>query len=237
MAWPGMDLKWKQREMIDKALLQESSRFIVLKKVDVSAVQDKLKQLGDVVWEIEGQQTNAFLGAREQNQMYFKPGVKGFHLIFSDRKGEEVFEYPWWKEWKPILWPILLEVFAPYFDIEKENHFVRLQFANMKVGSAIKKHVDTGPWVQALHRVHIPIFVNDNVFFRMLDKTGTLAPLQYQAGEVFEINNAIAHNVDNLGKDDRVHLLIDFSEAPIKPKHYHYLKPGQKCSYHGSITC
>jgi hypothetical protein len=47
-------------------------------------------------------------------------------------------------------------------------------------------------------------------------------------GLVFELNNRVPHRVSNLGASERVHLVIDVSEAP-RPRRV--LAPGAVCRY------
>ena len=54
--------------------------------------------------------------------------------------------------------------------------------------------------------------------------------------QTYEINNAVAHLVQNSGEQSRIHLIVDAAEhiksAPIR------LRPGQQCEYWGrSIQC
>lgn len=61
-------------------------------------------------------------------------------------------------------------------------------------------------------------------------------PLRVEEGLVYEINNAVAHMVQNSGTRHRTHLIVDAAEhgrpEPIR------LRPGQQCVYRGSnIHC
>jgi aspartyl/asparaginyl beta-hydroxylase (cupin superfamily) len=75
----------------------------------------------------------------------------------------------------------------------------------MPPGSAIPEHVDSGPALINCHRVHIPITTNDKVVFMVGGEKKYM-----QAGEFWEINNALEHSVENHGDKDRIHLIIDW---------------------------
>lgn len=54
--------------------------------------------------------------------------------------------------------------------------------------------------------------------------------------QAYEINNAVAHLVQNAGELSRLHLIIDAAEH-IRPARI-LLTPGQRCIYKGrSIHC
>ena len=54
--------------------------------------------------------------------------------------------------------------------------------------------------------------------------------------QAYEINNAVAHLVQNTGQQSRIHMIIDAAEH-VKPERTR-LRPGQRCVYKGkSIHC
>lgn len=57
---------------------------------------------------------------------------------------------------------------------------------------------------------------------------GAYAPVPIEAGAAFEINNAVPHQVANSATEERVHLLLDWAEAPMACAR---LRPGQRCEY------
>ena len=48
-------------------------------------------------------------------------------------------------------------------------------------------------------------------------------------GQAFELNNMLVHAVRNEGPEERLHLILDVAEEPVKGRLT--LKPGQKCLY------
>jgi hypothetical protein len=212
-------------------LLGEAA-FVSLAHVDV----EELTQLVHAearrgLWDSErAKRENAVLGGRDGNMARFKPGVQSAHLVFSSQDASVCYHFPYWEEtWRPVVLPILQTVMGWYGvpPAEAENRIVRLQFARMGGGGAILKHADKGGWATGLHRVHIPLITNPDVQFLMQsDREGTYIAIPVAPGDVFEINNAVPHEVHNSRTEERVHLLVDFAEAPIVCGH---LKKGQKC--------
>jgi len=200
--------------------------------VDVSAIQ---AMLTEEVWDPTWQKLhNAALTGRESNLKHFKPGVATAHLFFSDRFGETLYEFPLWEHFEPTVKPVIDAILGMYGLANPHDHIVRLQFARMLPNAHIKPHFDSGPWVMRTHRVHIPIIVNRQYRFQVHRADGW-ANIETEEGGVFEINNAIMHQVTNEGPNERVHLLLDWSET-ARPNAFTKLRAGQECRYAGNAA-
>ena len=53
---------------------------------------------------------NAHLRGRAHNTQQYKPGSQELLLLFSDRDGKSVFQFPLYEELRNVLDPILLQV-------------------------------------------------------------------------------------------------------------------------------
>ena len=53
---------------------------------------------------------NAYLKGRTQNTQLYKPGSQELLLLFSDRDGEGVYQFPMYEQLEDVLEPILLQV-------------------------------------------------------------------------------------------------------------------------------
>jgi len=224
---------------------------IDLGKVDVSKVA---KLLTPDIWTAEAQKTNAFFRGRDDMIQTYKPGVQTLMLIFSDQKAENMYIFPWMHEelGKQVQALIDIALGEWYGLSHTANRTVRLQFARMNPGAWIIPHVDTGKWVQRVHRIHIPIITNEDYRFEVYMPSPALAIGDYDSdtktgweeiimeeGRVFEINNGYKHRVTNNSTKERVHLLLDWSEKVIDDD-YTLLSPGQECWYArrgGDVTC
>mgnify|MGYP003122981702 FL=1 len=81
----------------------------------------------------------------------------------------------------------------------------KIILANMPPEWTIRKHADSGMSLMAIHRTHIPIITNPYVTFWVNHETN-----QMIEGEVWEINNAQRHSVNNEGLNWRLHLIVDY---------------------------
>lgn len=100
-----------------------------------------------------------------------------------------------------------------------DNGFVgSVLFANLPAGCIIHPHYDydlnnntgIGRYMNSIHRYHIPIVTNDDVEFTIDGEQKKML-----SGECWEIHNGKYHSVSNLGKEDRIHLIIDiFPKSP-----------------------
>jgi hypothetical protein len=86
-----------------------------------------------------------------------------------------------------------------------QGYMVRALLVNLKTGGRIRPHVDTGFSLMNCCRVHIPITSNERVVFTINDEVKVM-----KEGEMWEVNNARTHAVENQGETDRVHLIIDW---------------------------
>ena len=208
--------------------------------LDVDAIAQRLHDMGDDAFSQEGQVSNAKITNRAANLHTFKPGVDDIHLVFSARNGRDVYHFPWLDDWLPLLQSAVLDPLR----IDLQN-VVRMQFANMTVGSAIHPHSDQGPWVGLTHRTHVPITTHEDIFFLSMfgNRVGKKGPrpgskpetmrIKAGPGDVFEFNNAVTHAVANRG-GNRVHLIIDWAETPASS--VKRLKIGEVCRYEGSTN-
>jgi len=221
---------------LDNSLKNRKTGFaggvqMLLYKEDVSKLKQALLQLPEDAWSPEVQKKeNAFLEGREGNLNQFKPGTSAIHLIFSDRQGEDVFEFPWYSEkFSTLVEPILHRLLGN--DVQ---NIIRVQFAKMPAHSEIKPHVDSGGYSEKGHRIHVVIASNPNVTFKVCEQSSCLK-LHTEEGIVFELNNRLKHFVKNDGDEMRIHMVVDVSEHPQERTK---LSKGQVCHYnHGKIVC
>ena len=213
------------------AAMTGTGAYVPLAHIDVRPLAAALAAHPEVWDPAHAAASNAVLGGRDQNMARFKPGCGTVHFIFSDQSAAACFHFPWWDEWKPLVQPIVSEILSWYGvpAAERESRAVRLQLARMAPGGAILQHSDKGGWATGLHRIHIPIVTNPGTRFLMqADATGAFVPVHVAPGDVFEINNVIPHLVQNSPDEERIHLLLDWSEETITCGQ---LTAGQRCEY------
>lgn len=86
-----------------------------------------------------------------------------------------------------------------------DGYPVRIVFLSLKPGKFVIPHVDKGISVLQNHRIHIPIYTNDDVIFTIEEET-----LNMKKGQIIEIDNTLMHDVKNDGDTVRIHLLVDW---------------------------
>ncbi len=80
-----------------------------------------------------------------------------------------------------------------------------VRFLKLAAGSNIRRHRDYDLGLEdGFVRIHIPVVTNDDVDF-VLDGE----PLSLREGETWYLNVNFYHSVNNNGKTDRIHLVID----------------------------
>ncbi len=75
----------------------------------------------------------------------------------------------------------------------------------LDANTVIPTHRDRGPLTGKTHRIHVPVITNNQCVFTVGDESTNL-----RVGEIWVIDNTDRyHSVENKGKEDRVHLIID----------------------------
>jgi len=183
--------------------------------VNVEPIRELVLGLGDAGFTHEYQYENNNAVFREPlSTQKFKPGCNSIYFVFSSKKGDKSYHFPWLNEWLPILQEQILQPLGI-----PVNQILRMQLASMPESSDIKFHMDKNVWVQYSHRVHIPIITHPDVFFLAEVKNqrtegNEILRIKSNAGEVYEFNNAKGHAVRNIGPN-RVHLIIDWVEKAL----------------------
>lgn len=103
-------------------------------------------------------------------------------------------------QFEPALRPILRAFEALYPRCGLAN----LILAMLPPGGTIPAHTDHSPFFAAAHRLHVPLFTNDDVTF-----TVDGAAVRMEASHLYEIDNRRTHAVHNGGGEPRVHLIAD----------------------------
>lgn len=89
----------------------------------------------------------------------------------------------------------------------------RVLLVNLPAGENIPEHMDSGAYLQIVHRNHIPVITNDQVMFGVGNSV-----VNMKENNLYEINNHKTHYVNNDGDTDRYHLIIDI--IPFQKRDY-----------------
>jgi len=137
--------------------------------------------------------------------------TKHIILRFSNKQIEpfQYFSCSRWKEFSPILLPILDEVTKSFS--YKKGVYTRVMLAKLPVKSFIAPHTDGNETGSIPHKIHIPLQTNAAAFFY-------IDGIKYQLkeGEAYEVNNAVKHSVVNTGNTDRIHLIFEYLDYDIQ---------------------
>ena len=87
-----------------------------------------------------------------------------------------------------------------------EGEFYRAAITRLKPNSDIKPHIDGSLTLLKCARTHIPLVTNNDVKFIVSDAEYTM-----DVGEIYELNNALTHSVENRSNQHRVHLILDYA--------------------------
>ena len=161
--------------------------------VDLEFIKRKLSKIPERAWHGSGReqtyevhkQTQALLLIHDEDFRHYNPT---YHDLYSQFR----------KELKPVF-----DFIADYFN--QDGYIVRTLFARLAGHGRIDTHTDGLYSLLKCNRIHIPIITNDQVVFTIGGEEKVLGE-----GEMWEINNATLHAVENNSDEDRIHLIIDW---------------------------
>jgi tetratricopeptide (TPR) repeat protein len=194
-------------------LLGRASNYLKLNdNYDVSAIKALLDEVPLSRWRESGREKRFDVHRHTEALLLIK--FEDFRFIIPEFS--ELY-----KQFQDVCQPVI-EHIAKYY---QDNGFVvRMVFAKLLAGGKIPEHSDSGYSLLNCHRIHIPIVSNDkNIFVVGGEQKKMLV------GEMWEINNAGPHSVDNESDEDRIHLIIDWVPNPEgKPVAEAVLSPDQE---------
>jgi hypothetical protein len=107
--------------------------------------------------------------------------------------------------------PYLRELISTVVDLDRLN-FARLAKVRNSVIIPHRDLLELGDLpddTRNAHRVHIPLVTNENCFFN----EGNIV-YRMRKGEIWLLDASVIHSVAVLSTEDRVHLMLDFANAP-----------------------
>lgn len=168
-----------------------------LGRVDVEMLKEAVLALPEAIWEAENATKPNRFGALDDTRHIV------FRFVSNFFDWRESYERPLWREWKPLLEPVLAAATAPY--CYARGAFPRVMLARMAPGGVIHPHRDENPAAKWPHKIHVPLQTNDEVTFHV-DGVG----YRLEEGEAVEVNNMGVHAVENCGSTDRIHLIFEY---------------------------
>jgi len=165
--------------------------------VDTSHLRELVKAIPENFWDAEN--------ASKPNN--FKEFYVTKHIIFrfvdSLSDCTKYYDTPLWEKWKEKIQPLLDQVTQQYGYTNGE--YSRIMLAKLSAGGDIKAHRDGNLAATFPHKIHIPIVTNPKVMFFVNPKE-----YHFKEGFAYEVNNKEIHFTENLGDEDRIHLIFEF---------------------------
>jgi hypothetical protein len=172
-------------------------------EADAAALRLAMQGVAPDFWELDTASRMRVAGDRSGRSVFFfndvPPGVER-NPLFEARSGQiSVLRYasrPLFAEIEALIESAVKPRFA-------SCDIIRVQLAELPPGAVIKPHRDTNI-LAVMHRLHIPLVTHEQVRFIIDWKPYFLGPDQ-----LYDLNNAMVHSVENHSDVMRIHLLID----------------------------
>jgi Aspartyl/Asparaginyl beta-hydroxylase len=146
---------------------------------------------------------------KRQNK-YKNVGWKGVALYSRTGEPEDLAQtllLPVHKTKVGSLCPYICDEILPQFGAP----WLRVAFYKLEAGAQIGEHRDIvqNQGGRGMARIHVPVITNDKVIMYVGHK-----PYHYPPGSAWYFDPTAQHAVENLGNEDRIHLLVDFKCTP-----------------------
>ncbi|NNE99292.1 MAG: aspartyl beta-hydroxylase [Pyrinomonadaceae bacterium] len=171
-------------------------RMRELGPVDISGFKAIVARTSEHVWNTENEQKeNDFDCFHHTRHIVFR-FIEGFrdHRCF--------YSTQIWSVWQDQLMPIMKKVVEPY-GFERPE-FPKVMLARLQAGQVIDPHKDGAGSNLYTHKIHVPIQTNEKARMFINDRSFHL-----EEGKAYEVNNLVPHAVENLGAEDRIHLIFE----------------------------
>lgn len=207
--------------------LENNIRYKEYGKIDILAIQNSLSSLDLNLWFADTTRQIGDTPHKETNSLIIQycPGEpevdEKFYNLFPVYKTGKLpvsKEYRWSSSRKSFLQDIKkiqermidknLNHATKNIVTDLESKFDGISglvvYARLPPNKTISEHFDPGFYLSVVHRLHIPIFTNEECYFTLNKKS-----FHMEEGVLYEINNLMKHSVENNGTKDRIHLIVD----------------------------
>ena len=165
--------------------------------VDISALREATLALPESVWDAENTgKPNRFEALGATQHVIFR-------MVSSFHDWRQSYDGPLWRDWQPILQPVLDSATREYG--YARGAFPRVMLARMAPGGLIHPHHDTNPAAKWPHKIHVPLLTNPKVAFLVGETV-----YRFPEGAAVEVNNMGPHAVRNSGATPRIHLIFEY---------------------------
>jgi hypothetical protein len=182
--------------------------------VNFADLREKMQGLPKDYWEVDRASRVKLAGNRPGNAVFFYNDTPPFlnnRPLEEARSGHlRVLRYPERGLFAEID-KLIDEAIKPLF---KECDVMRVQLAELPPGQIIRPHRDT-KILSLIHRLHVPIVTHPDVVFTIAGQTYRL-----EEGNLYDLNNAVIHSVENRSDVLRVHLMVDMLPHTVARARY-----------------
>lgn len=185
----------------------KTEKLLELGEIDIDGLKTAVLNLPESEWDTEA----------DYRVNYNKRGAirQAQHIIFRFSNKQKIpVEYSnlsCWGKWKNILLPVMQKAVKNYS--YKNGVFPRIMLAKLPPSCFIAPHTDGDYTGHIPHKIHIPLFTNEQSFFFFGNER-----FHFREGFAYEVNNGLKHSAVNGGTTDRIHLIFEYLDADIQPE-------------------
>ena len=167
-----------------------------LGEVDIADLKKLVVRTSERVWDLEnGRKENNFGVFHHTRHIVFR-------FIERMRDHRKFYSNPIWDIWQDDLLPVMHKAIESY---KYQNaQFPKAMLARLSAGAVIDRHRDGAGSNLHTHKIHVPVQTNEKAIM-FIDGE----PFHLREGRAYEVNNIVDHAVENLGTEDRIHLIFE----------------------------
>jgi hypothetical protein len=186
------------RELLKDQKASQPFDFKFLGNIDIEQTLVNLNTFTEEQWTEHSYRNSDFRAHSMTNTVEILWDPDCLKTGFVGKKNKVNYDQIDFNNIKSQLQPLYTEHYGP-------GWFIRALIPRLEPGGSIPIHRDGGKSLMEVKRTHIPLVTNENIFFKVGETTKNL-----KAGEVWEINNAKEHAVNNDSDEYRIHLIVDY---------------------------
>lgn len=177
-----------------------SFNFKYIGSYDVNRIVDKVNKFTESDWDY---------WTFKQKEYEVHKSTKTIPLLFDENYGNhfDANKSIYYHLFKTEL-DDLTDIFTTFYGIECS--ILRAEIARLEPNSIIPTHYDTGDSLILNQRIHLCVKTNKDCIFTISNESKHI-----ELGEIWEINNASEHSVENRGDDNRIHIILDVKQKKL----------------------
>jgi hypothetical protein len=183
--------------------VKKPENILELGAVDISSIKPLVDRISEKVWNLENE------GKENDFECFHHTRHIIFRFIKGMRDHRRFYSNPIWDVWQENLLPVMHTAIAKY-NFSKPV-FPKAMLARLSAGAVIDRHTDGAGSNLHTHKIHIPLQTNEKAIMFINDE-----PFHLREGHAYEVNNVVPHAVENLGTEDRIHLIFEVFEQVEK---------------------